>query len=122
VRAGRQELPARVLMGPLLGELLGAHAAGHPLLDAGALQQAPPQLVVVIVGDKARRASLAVPRLLDKAPPLEAHLRVCPLAVCAVCRASARVGACTPAACQAGLVFRGGSVCALSPAQRRARS
>ncbi len=72
VRVGWQEVPARVLMGPLLSELLGAHAAGHPLLDAGALQQAPPQLVVVVVGDKVRCASLAVPRLLDRACPPEA--------------------------------------------------
>lgn len=39
-------------MGPLLGQLLGVQSAEHPLLDAAALQQSPPQLVVVVVGDK----------------------------------------------------------------------
>ena len=41
------------LMGPILEQLLGPQPAKHPLLDAAALRQSPPQLVVVVVGAKA---------------------------------------------------------------------
>lgn len=41
------------LMGPVLEQLLGAQPAENPLLDAAALRQSPPQLVVVFVGAKA---------------------------------------------------------------------
>ena len=42
------------LVGPVLEQLLGPQTAEHPLLDAAALRQSPPQLVVVVVGAKAR--------------------------------------------------------------------
>ena len=42
------------LVGPVLEHLLGPQSAEHPLLDAAALRQSPPELVVVVVGAKAR--------------------------------------------------------------------
>lgn len=46
------------LVGPVLEQLLGPQSAEHPLLDAAVLRQSPPQLVVVVVGTKARPATL----------------------------------------------------------------
>lgn len=53
------------LVGSVLEQLLGPQSAEHPLLDAAALRQSPPELVVVVVGAKARPTTFLFGRPSD---------------------------------------------------------